>query len=367
MDLSKLTNDELKELKRQTVNKISRYHNMQLAKKILLNSAYGASSNPYFHFYSDILAESITLSGQLSIRFIANKLNFWLNKKLKTHDIDYVIAVDTDSNYLTLNDLVMQFLPDASKEKIISWIDKICKEVIEPYIDSSYAELAEMMNAYDQKMKMKREAIADRAIWTGKKRYIMNVWDLEGVRYPEPIIKVTGIETVRSNTPYICREYLKKCLSIIMKESEEVLHDYIEECRNDFYGRRFDEVGKPSGVNGISAYADPIKIYKKGTPWHVRGSLMYNHAIQEYKLDKKYLLIGDEDKIKTCYLTMPNIIHENVLSVPSILPPEFKIERYIDYDQQFEVTFLKPLRKILDVIGWNTEKRISLFDLFDDL
>lgn len=364
-NLSALSNDELIALKKQTTNRISQYHNMQLAKKILLNSCYGAMSNQYFHFYSDIMAESITLSGQLSIKFIARKLNLWVNAKLQTSGVDYVIAVDTDSNYITLNDLVLKFLPNATKEKIVTWIDDICKNVIEPFIDKSYLELSNMMNAYDQKMKMKREAIADSAIWTAKKRYVMNVWDLEGVRYPEPIIKVTGLETVRSNTPYICREYLKKCIKLIMTEPETALHAYIKECRKDFFGRRFHEVGKPSGVEGLIKYADKKTVYSKGTPWHVRGSLLYNKVIKEQKLERKYELISDSNKIKTCYLKMPNIIHENVFSVPNILPEELELENYIDYHQQFEVTFLKPLRSILDVIGWQTEKRISLLDFYD--
>ncbi len=361
-----MSNDELKELKRQTTNKISQYHNMQLAKKILLNSCYGAMSNEYFHFYSDVLAESITLSGQLSIKFIAKKLNTWINQKVGTSGVDYVIAVDTDSNYLTLNPLIEKFLPNADKEKIVTWIDKICKDVIEPFIDKSYDELAEMMNAYDQKMKMKREAIADRGIWTGKKRYIMNVWDLEGVRYPEPVVKVTGLETVRSNTPYICREYLKKCIKLIMTESEEAMHAYIKECKDDFFGRRFDEVGKPSGVEGVEKYSDRYTIFKKGTPWHVRGSLLYNNTLKKHKLDHKYELIGDQDKIRTCWLKLPNPVHENCFSVPDILPHELKLDQYIDYHKQWEVTFLKPLRGILHVINWDIQKRISILDFFED-
>lgn len=361
MDFSSLSNDELKALQKQTTNDIAKYHNMQLAKKILLNSAYGSMSNQWFWFYSDVMAESITLSGQLSIRFIARKLNDYLNNTLKTVDVDYIIAIDTDSNYITLNPLVKKLLPNAPVEKIVDWVDKVCREIIEPLIDKSYGELADMMNAYDQKMQMKREAIVEKAIWTGKKRYAMNVWDLEGVRFKEAELKVTGLSMVSSSIPYICRGYLKEAIKIIMNKSEPELWAYVEECRKEFYTKRFHEIGKPTGISDMEKYADKNKIYVKGTPIHVRAALLHNFHTKKHGLDKKFPPIHSGDKIKLCYLKVPNIIYENVFGVVQYLPEELGLERYIDYEKQFEVTFLTPLRIILDVIGWSTEQQVNIF------
>jgi hypothetical protein len=322
-------------------------------------------SNQYFLYYSDVLAESITLSGQLSIKWIAKKFNEYLNRVLKTDGVDYVLAVDTDSNYIKLDLLVKKVFGETSdKEKVVNFVDKFCREVLEPYVEESYQELADMMNAFSQKMKMKRENIADVAIWTGKKKYVMNVWDSENVRYKEPKVKMTGIEAVRSNTPYVCREYIKKSISIIMNGTEEQLHEYVAKCRDEFSKMRFEEVGKPSGVNGMRDYADKHTVYRKGTPMHVRAALVYNATIKEHGLDKKFPLINDGDKIKFTYMKVPNPIRENVFAVSSSLPPSLNLEQYIDYETQFDKTFISPLNIILKEIDWSYEKRLSLEEFF---
>ena len=150
-------------------------------------------------------------------------MNSYLNKILKTEDVDYVIASDTDSIYLNLGDLVDRVYEGREKDgaSIVSFLDKVCEMELEKYIDSSYEALAKYVNAYDQKMFMKRENIADRGIWTAKKRYILNVWDSEGVRYEEPKLKMMGIEAVKSSTPAPCRKMIKDALKIMMNGSED--------------------------------------------------------------------------------------------------------------------------------------------------
>lgn len=365
MDLSKLTNEELIALRREKEIEISKSHNMQMAKKILLNSCYGAMSNPYFLYYSDVLAESITLSGQLSIQWVSKYINVYLNKLLGTTDKDFIIANDTDSCYVNLEAIVMKVMPhETDKFKIVEFIDKLCKTKIADVIAQAYEDLATMMNAFSQKMRMKRENIADMAVWTAKKRYIMNVYDSEGVRYKEPKVKVVGIEAVRSSTPFVVREYIKKALDLIVADDESKLHDYIKHCRQEFGTLRFEEVGKPSGVKGTVDYFDKYNLYRKGTPIHVRASLIYNKIIQENQLDKKFPVISDGDKIKFCYMKMPNPLRENVFAVSTVLPSQLQLEKYIDYDKQFEVVFISPLKKILDAIGWTTEKVSSLESFF---
>ena len=345
---------------------ISRCNNIQMAKKISLNSAYGAIGNQYFRYYKLANAEAITLSGQVSIRWIENKMNNYLNKILKTEDTDYVIASDTDSIYLNLGPLVDFIYKDREKnaEGIVSFLDKICEEKFEPFIDQSYKELAEYLNAYDQKMFMKRENIADRGIWTAKKRYIFNVWDSEGVRYEQPKLKVMGIESVKSSTPSSCRNMLKDAFKIMMSGTEDDVIDYIDGCRQKFRTLPPEEISFPRSVSDVQKYKSHADIYIKGTPIHVRGALLFNHYVKEKKLTNKYSLIQNGEKIKFCYLKKPNIIHENVLSFIQDYPVELGLDKYIDYDLQFNKAFLEPLKIILDAIGWSVEKTANLESFF---
>jgi DNA polymerase elongation subunit (family B) len=341
---------------------IARCNNIQMAKKISLNSAYGAIGNQYFRYFKLANAEAITLSGQVSIRWIENKMNQYLNKLLQTEGEDYVIASDTDSIYLNLGPLVTKFLSSKSDDKaaVVALLDKICQEKLEPFIESSYQELADYVSAYEQKMSMKRENIADRGIWTAKKRYILNVWNSEGVQYSEPKLKVMGIEAVKSSTPAPCRQMLKDSFKIMMSGSEDDMIDYIDNCRKKFKQLSPEEISFPRSVSDVTKYKSSSEIYSKGTPIHCRGALLYNHYVKKAKLTNKYSLIQNGEKIKFCYLKKPNIIHENIISFIQDFPKELGISKYVDYDLQFDKAFLEPLKIILDAIGWNVEKTVNL-------
>jgi DNA polymerase elongation subunit (family B) len=345
---------------------IARCNNIQMAKKISLNSAYGAIGNQYFRYYKLANAEAITLSGQVAIRWIESKMNTYLNKLLKTEDVDYVIASDTDSIYLHMGPLVEIIYKGREKttESIVSFLDKICKVELEKYIESCYQELAEYMNAYDQKMQMKRENIADRGIWTAKKRYILNVWDSEGVRYTEPKLKMMGIEAVKSSTPAPCRKMIKDCLKIMMNGTENEVINFIETARKEFKQLSPEQISFPRSASDIQKYKSSSTIYSKGTPIHVRGALLFNHYIKEAKLTNKYSLIQNGEKVKFIYLKKPNTIHENIISFIQEFPKELNLDKYIDYELQFEKAFLEPLKIILDSIGWNIEKTTSLENFF---
>jgi DNA polymerase elongation subunit (family B) len=337
-----------------------------MAKKISLNSAYGAIGNQYFRYFKLANAEAITLSGQVSIRWIETKMNQYLNKLLSTDGEDYVIASDTDSIYLNLGPLVTKFLGNKSGDKaaVVALLDKICQDKLEPYIDKSYENLANYVSAYEQKMQMKRENIADRGIWTAKKRYILNVWNSEGVQYSEPKLKVMGIEAVKSSTPAPCRQMLKDSFKIMMSGSEDNMIDYIDDCRKKFKQLTPEDISFPRSVSDVAKYKSSSDIYSKGTPIHCRGALLYNHYIKKANLTNKYSLIQNGEKIKFCYLKKPNIIHENVISFIQDFPKELNITRYVDYDLQFSKAFLEPLRTILDAIGWSVEKTATLEDFF---
>ena len=347
------------------VKDIATYNNIQMARKIQLNSAYGAIGNEYFRYYKLENAEAITLSGQVSIRWIEDRLNEYLNKLLKTDD-DYVIAVDTDSVYLNLGPLVETIYKGREKtsEDVISFLDKVSQTKLEPYIESSYQKLASYVNAYEQKMIMKRENIADRGIWTAKKRYILNVWDSEGVKYAEPKLKMMGIEAVKSSTPAPCRQMIKDVLKLIMTKTEDDVIDFIDNCRTKFRSLPPEEISFPRTVSSVSKYRSVNAIYEKGTPIHARGALLFNHYVKKNKLTQKYSLINNGEKIKFCYLKRPNPIQENVISFIQQFPEELKLDKYIDYDLQFEKSFLEPLKIILDSIGWQAERTANLESFF---
>ena len=351
----------------ELTKEIARCNNIQMAKKISLNSAYGAIGNEHFRYYKLANAEAITLSGQVSIRWIENKINVYLNKLLATEKVDYVIASDTDSIYLNLGPLVDKFFASKSddKIKIVELLDKICKDQLEPFIEKSYQELASYVSAYEQKMIMKRENIADRGIWTAKKRYILNVWDSEGVRYKEPKMKIMGLETARSSTPQYFRDKLYAAFKIIISKTNDELISFINDIRAETKEQGQEGVAFPRGVNNLEKYKHRTDIYSKGTPIHVRGALLYNNFVKKNNLQHKYPFIQEGEKIKFIYLKTPNPIHENCVSFFSTIPPEMNLDKYVDYQLQFEKSFLEPLKNVLNCVGWTHEKKVTLGRFFE--
>ena len=348
--------DEKMRLKRE----VATYHNIQMAKKIALNSAYGALGNEYFRYFDIRQAEAVTLSGQLAIRWIEQAMNEWLTKLLQ-HRADYVIASDTDSIYLDLEPLVEKsFKTPPTYEKAISFLDKVCQTKFEPFIDNSYKQLAEYVNAFAQKMTMKREVIADKGIWTSKKRYILNVYDSEGLRYLEPQIKVMGIEAVKSSTPEICRSKIRDALKLIMTKDEKSVIDFIETFKQEFFQLSAEEIAFPRTCNHLDRYVHQ----EKSIPIHVKGALVFNRLLKEKKLKKRYQVIRQSDKIKFVYLKTPNTAQSHVIALLSTLPREFKLDKYLDYETQFAKAFVDPLNLILQVIGWKTEQVGSLEGFF---
>jgi len=338
---------------KELLKTISRYNNIQMAKKISLNSAYGAIGNNWFRYFDLLVATAITTSGQLSIRWIEKALNVYLNKILNTKKIDYVIASDTDSVYITFEKLVDNVFDEGTDtKKIVNFLDTIAKEKLEPFINKSYTALAKEMNAYDQRMVMAREVIADKGIWTAKKRYILNVHDSEGVRYKEPKLKIMGIEAVKSSTPAPCRNRIRDALQIIINGDEKSLNNFIQEFRKEFMTLSPEEIAFPRSCNGVLRYSDTSSLYKKGTPMHVKGAILYNHLISGKKLEGKYPLIQEGDKIRFLNMKQPNIYQSSAFSFITTFPKELDIIDRIDYDIQFTKSFVEPLKFITDKMNW---------------
>lgn len=345
---------------------VARYNNLQQAKKVSLNSAYGAIGNQYFRFFDIRIAEAITLGGQLSYKWIEAHINEYLNKLVGSEGVDYVIAGDTDSMYLNLEALVNKFIKDTSdKQKVINLLDKICEDKIQPFIDKTYQELADYVNAYEQKMQMKRESLCDRAIWKAKKHYILNVYDEEGVKYAEPKVKTVGIETNKTSAyPAATRAAMKDCIKVILDKDEAAAIQFIAEFREKFRTLPIADIAFPRGVNGIEKNASESDIWIKNTPQHTKAAILYNHILKEKNLTKKYQAIKDGDKFKFVHLKVPNPYRNNTVGFINRLPKEFELDEYIDYDAQFDGTFLEPMKGILSVIGWKAEEVSTLESFF---
>ena len=348
---------------------ISKYNNIQMAKKISLNSVYGAIGNAYFRYYDLLVAEAITTSGQLAIRWIERAVNQYLNKLLKTDNKDYVIASDTDSVYVVFDELVNKVYPDGEKtEKIVSFLDSVARDKIEPFMDKCYTDLHQYVNSYEQKMQMAREVIADKGIWTAKKRYVLNVHNSEGVQYKQAKLKVMGLEVVKSSTPAPVRAKLREALSIIMNGNEKELNTFIQTFREDFMNLSPEEIAYPRSVNGLDKFGDANQMFAKGAPIHCKGAILYNHLIRKNKLGRKYPYIQEGDKIKFINLKQPNLYQCSAFSFITKLPKELDLHKMVDYDTQFEKSFIDPLNVIVSTIGWLVDKSYgtqgSLEDFF---
>ena len=298
------------------------------------------------------------------IRWIESRMNDYLNEILKSELKQRVIYSDTDSIYITLDDLVQKVLPNEQDDyKVVDFLDNVVKAKLEPFIIAEYEKLFKYMNHYENHMVMEREVISNVAIWTGKKRYFMNVQDNEGVRYNPPKFKVMGIEVVKSSTPLVCRDKLGEALKIILNGTEDSFIEFIGDFKKEFMKLKPEEIAFPRGTNDLDKWLNTNGSFKSGCPIHVRGVLVHNKEITEKNLLNDYNIINAGDKILFLYMKLPNTIKQNVFSFVGEMPHELNLERYVDYELQFTKTFLDPLVNIAEIIGWKTEESNDIRDL----
>lgn len=356
-DLEQLSDEQLLELKRQLERETAALHNRQMALKISLNSAYGSIGSNYFRFYDTDMAEAVTITGQYVIRRIANRVNAFLNKTFNTDD-DYIIASDTDSVYVRLDRVAHRYTHETGStdvQKITSFLDRFCEQRMQRVIDGAFEEIAAYLHVYEPCLSMKREVIADKGVWTAKKRYVLNCLDTEGVRHHEPKLKVMGLEVVKSSTPAICRDMMLHVLTLMLRNTEADIWAFVRAQREVFGQAPFEDVAFPRSVNSLSKY----EYDAKAIPIAVRGALVYNEHIT--KLDGNYEKIRAGQKVKFAYLKTPNRFQSNVISAPDGCPPEWRIEQLLDYETQWSKAFVEPMQAVLSCIGWSVEKQDVLF------
>jgi DNA polymerase elongation subunit (family B) len=342
---------------------VTSLNSKQMAAKILMNSLYGASGNVYFRFYDIRIAEGITMTGQYIIRYVAKKLNEYLNKESGTKDVDFSFYSDTDSTYLSLGNYVKKHF-EGSKKELAEKIDQFCETHLAKIIDNACKDVFEYLNVYQKRIVFKREIIADSGVWLAKKRYALNVYNSEGVVYDPPKLKVQGMEIVRSSTPASVRSALKESVGIVLTQDEATLKEFVRQLEEKWHKLPHPQIAFPRTVNNVGQYSDSNSIFKKGTPIHVRGALMYNKLIRDKNLDKKYQLILEGDKIKFLYLKEPNPLNTNVITFQASIPPEFDIDKYIDYEKMFEKAFLEPLNSLMQCVNWQIKEQATLEGLF---
>jgi len=343
---------------------VTSLNSKQMAAKILMNSLYGACGNIYFRHYDTRLAEGITMTGQFIIRYVANKLNDYLNKECGTTGIDYSFYSDTDSTYLTLGKLVERYFSAKTTQQKVDLIDTACEKSISGIINKAVEDVSDYLNVYQKHISFKREVIAESGVWLAKKRYALNVHNAEGVVYDPPKLKVQGMEIVRSSTPASVRSALKDALKIVLTQDEKTLRQFVADLEARWFKLGYSEIAFPRSVNGVSQYRDKTTIYKKGTPIHVRGALIYNHLVEQKGLEMSYQKIQEGDKIKFLYLREPNPLGTNVITFNNGIPLEFGIEQYVDYEMMFQKAFLDPLNTLVETVGWQLKEKASLKGLF---
>lgn len=359
--LEKLPSDVLRDMLANCENEVAKCDVMQLGLKVTLNSAYGMIGNQYSRYFDTRIAEGITVSGQLSIRWIERKLDEYLNRICGTDDLQFAVAGDTDSIYITLAPFVEKYFPkDAPKGKIVRALDKLCEERIQGVIDAAYQELADYMNAFAQKMFMAREVIADRGLWRAKKNYALNVWDSEGVQYDEPELKIMGLESARSQTPEVCRNALSESIRLMMTSDEKAVQRFIADFKKKFFDLPVEDIARNTGISDIAKW-NVNEGFQSGTPYHVKGAMVYNRMLRRLKLQTQYRSVQNGDKVKLLYLKKANPTHNNTIAFPDVLPPEFNLEEYVDRKMQWTKNYYDPVNSLLSIIGWTPIKVNTLW------
>lgn len=287
-------------------------------------------------------------------------------QKLFKNDKDYVIYIDTDSVMVSMSDVVKKMGIDQTNiSKTVQLIDKFCQDRFNNFIDEAMKELAEYANAFEHTVFFKREKIVDRALFLAKKRYIMSVWNSEGVTYQKSKLKIMGIDLIKASVPAVCRKKAKELIPFILQKRKTEVETAIANFRKEFLELPVEAIAFPRTANGLNKYAGRDKLYQKGCPIHVRAALIYNYLIKKFNLEQQYELIKDGEKVRYVFLRMPNVYQENVIGFVDTFPKEFGLDTLIDREEQFHKSFLHPFNSMTDCLQWRLDpQQASLEDFF---
>lgn len=347
----------------------------QLNRKILINALYGAMGNIHFRYYDIRNAAAITTLGQLAIQWSARYIDKYMNGIIKPETPkEYTIYIDTDSNYIEVTDVIEKVGEDKFKttNDKVDFLDKFAQKKILPMLEGAFVDLQDYMNNYKNMMEMDREAIACAPLgsngacsfFKAKKRYALNVYDMEGTRYKTPKMKIMGIETQQSSTPKACQVALTESIRLILQEGESSLQDYYKEFEQQHKTLGYMNIAGTKSANNIQKYnVNGFPGLK--CPNQIRGVLAYKRAIAGTTAPD----VQEGEKVMILPLKDGNPFGDKVIAWTSgiELPIEIREEvlRWIDYQDLFYKTYQKPLASICESSGMNYEHQSTLSDLFD--
>lgn len=334
------------------------WHTRQLALKVFLNSGYGAFGNQYFRAFDVRIAEAITLSGQLSSKWLFRDLIDYLNK-ICGSEKDRIVAGDTDSVYITLEDLVDRFMPNETDEnKIVEFLDAAAEKIIKDCIEPSYRRMQEATGCREQLMNMDREVIGSDAFWRAKKNYAIRILDDEGKRLEEPKYKIMGLEPAKSTYREDDRKKMEEAIHIILDRARGATNDdllkLIDDYRDEYMDKPLHEVGKAIRVSKIDKWIDGEGV-KSGTPGHTKAAINYNNQIRKHGLTNRFPLIQEADNIFQIELKKPNPTPYETIAHLGVLPKELGLEKYVDYATMFNKYFFAAVESYADAVGWKAE------------
>jgi len=351
------------------------YDSQQHIRKILINSIYGVLGNRHFAFYNIKNAMAITIAGRDVIQYVTDSvndyfINYWHKHahrylpELKGVDIkpmskDSVPVVDTDSNYICLDELLSNMnITFETNEEYRLWVDRFDQLFLTPFFKKILAIYAKKYNA-DNLHNFKREKIIIRKLVSQKKRYADIVIENEGDVYETPKLSITGLDIVKSSTPMFCRTNLKDALYYMMMTSDrDKTTDILRDIYEEFKASDIEQISSPRRVNNYTKYAESLDYYetngvfiKKGTPQHVKSSIYYNHVVNIKKI-KGQSFIENGNDIKYIYVNPDNIVRSPTIAFSGKYPEEFKSIFNIDYNAQWNKTFLNTMNDFFDIMGW---------------
>jgi DNA polymerase elongation subunit (family B) len=360
------------------------FDSRQHTNKIVNNSLYGALGARGFRFHDLDNAESITLSGQAVTKHAMHKGNEWFSKQTGVEK-DYVIYVDTDSNYYSAKPIIE--LMESKLNKELTYNEKIditykTSQIVEKYINDSWSAFAKhYMNSDVHFFNIKQEYVAESGLWIAKKRYAQKIISEKGVLISDLTkgakqwkLDVKGMDVIRSNFPKAFREFMSEILIDILNISEKKkIDDKVLAFREDMKQKPMFDIMFPTGVKELKKYktkkakgqmfGDRIK----GTPVHAKAALNYNDLMEYFKVTASRP-IAEGEKIKWTYLK------NNPFGIESCAVKGFEdddriikfITQYIDYEKIFTASLENKLTDFYNALNWGAvTKNDNLSNFFE--